>query len=886
MTIQRSHVARALCGKLSQSIHPRTQHSFSPDSPVAIPAADALSVVASHLDPREAGSVPRRAEVAPGSSADATTRPLRAAQEEPSRRTNRAACESRRARVHETRRLDRRRHQRGRNVRSSRRRTYAVPRLRSHRTGSAGCARRATMCRRGRACPRSRLRDRPSAPPRGAAARARPWAPARADRARAALADESSSARSVTASTGAGRSMRSSRVRTTANRSAARTIGTGSATSIASEGEAPSPSSARSSPSTSPMRAAAIARPSSRAASRSQSAFATNASASTEDAPHSSSARSSGTSGGRHASSGARSSPLRSCITSFVRAPSRVPSDRRGSFCRSPHVRSPRSLSQTTRFASSPSRPSASTGSARIASSTFALRNDERAPLEPRRGAAPKRATAAAMRGPSATTTRHACPSARTRPSSARASSRSPPCRCAQPPISDPDDVGRDVERRRGPERERHLGHAREPHAHRALGHDAHAQRCALRARRRHRLPHAHPGRARFSRHDVEPRIAQHVALGLHAFLPDARSRPPEEDDAFRRDLRAPASGIAPCIRRLPGDLDADLRQGDACDAAHGFNPRLRPTGTNGTVLTRPMRPRRSFATRTTSSLRVGRESSSRRATGHGIARGRVESVRSRTVDPLASALSASFRTSTSGAHVLLFFAALRLGLPRGSRSPGHRIEIDDDDLERPGPDDLHRDPRELRSRRPDDEHSIRDRPPRRPPPGRGASLPDRATRTTRCGPALALRAPPRGRRSSTRRGHAGAASSTTPRGNPPSGKRSPRPGQDRASAPDCSRERGAACAPRPCAPSLSQEGLDVVLRQHAMTEQISSLVRTMRKPMLGTRRTWARSNRCNACRACIEAHGLGPRLLLGRGRQRARPGGRARSPGLPRRRA
>ena len=58
------------------------------------------------------------------------------------------------------------------------------------------------------------------------------------------------------------------------------------------------------------------------------------------------------------------------------------------------------------------------------------------------------------------------------------------------------------------------------------------------------------------------------------------------------------------------------------------------------------------LATRTTRSSRLGRESSRRSATGQVVARGRVESVRSRTVAPHDSALSASFRTSTSGAHV------------------------------------------------------------------------------------------------------------------------------------------------------------------------------------------------------------------------------------------
>ncbi len=54
------------------------------------------------------------------------------------------------------------------------------------------------------------------------------------------FAGESSSARNVTARTGAGRSMCSRRVRTTANRSAVRITGTGSASSNADTGKAPS----------------------------------------------------------------------------------------------------------------------------------------------------------------------------------------------------------------------------------------------------------------------------------------------------------------------------------------------------------------------------------------------------------------------------------------------------------------------------------------------------------------------------------------------------------------------------------------------------------------------------------------------------------------------
>ncbi len=84
-------------------------------------------------------------------------------------------------------------------------------------------------------------------------------------------------------------------------------------------------------------------------------------------------------------------------------------------------------------------------------------------------------------------------------------------------------------------------------------------------------------------------------------------------------------------------------------------------------------------------------------------------------MEPLDSAHSASFRTSTSGAQVFFFFVG---AVARGQRSTGHGVEVDDDDLERAGPDDFHGSPRDLVARRPDDEHPIqldsRSRHPRR----------------------------------------------------------------------------------------------------------------------------------------------------------------------------
>ena len=302
-----------------------------------------------------------------------------------------------------------------------------------------------------------------------------------------------------------------------AGRRSAREAATGS-TTLTTDVCLPGSQSARSSASTSSSRAAAMARPRSRAASRSQSVLSTKASASTEDAPHSSSMRSVGTSGGRHTVSGARSCPSSSCMTSCVRSPRRgVPlSERLGSRCSAPAPGEPE-LAQPRRH---PLVEAERRHGQRPHRRPLApLGHHDRAalgvPREPGDGRGDPRPPG--HRHPARVPER---PDARLERLGER---RLAPVQVRAARHVDPDHVVRDVEPDGGPERERRLGHARERGLHARLEHDLDPQPGELGPRRRHRLPRADARLVRSGRDDVEPRVAEDVALGAHGAAGGAR---------------------------------------------------------------------------------------------------------------------------------------------------------------------------------------------------------------------------------------------------------------------------------------------------------------------------------------------------------------------------
>jgi hypothetical protein len=120
----------------------------------------------------------------------------------------------------------------------------------------------------------------------------------------------------------------------------------------------------------------------------------------------------------------------------------------------------------------------------------------------------------------------------------------------------DPDYVSVDVEGGRRSEREHRFGKARKRRVHGRVGYYAHAQIGAFCPCSSHSLPGAHPECTRFARHDIDARISQYIAFGLH--------RAPWVSDNDRERRLRPT---------LPRDFESDTRQRNARYATRHDSP-------------------------------------------------------------------------------------------------------------------------------------------------------------------------------------------------------------------------------------------------------------------------------------------------------------------------
>ncbi len=505
-----------------------------------------------------------------------------------------------------------------------------------------------------------------------------------------------------------------------------------------------------------------------RSTNRSDSALSIGSSKST------SSSSSRGTSNGR---SGTGSRPARSSITSAVRGPSRAATCARGRRARSSTRSTP---SRTRKLATcaldrerlhrqGPDRLRPLPGGA-----IGGLRPLPRRPRARRSARAPARAAARRRsRG------RARWPSAATRSPSSPSSASSPPTRCDAPVMSShtvsygPSPQGllaslaarsgraarprragargallAELDRRRRPEPERHLGDPAERRV--DLGERHPVDRRGGRPAPPPRRPSA-PASPRTASPRRRPRRSPPPAPAARARTaarpPRGGPRRPED----HRERRLPARRDRPTLLH---QLARELREHHRHDTPHRhrLSLRLARSAGRGLAARRPLCPvpraapehhrrRRGHAPSAVlgdadhQPFSATCSSSSRIATGKGIGRAAWRSVRSRIVPSLPSIARASLRTTLTqraspprGAPPRARSAPLSPRPGRRPRDPGH---VDHEHRERPAHRHPDRDLREHLRRGPHHEQPAPDRPARARPPARRASRSGRSTRTT-----------------------------------------------------------------------------------------------------------------------------------------------------------